>query len=93
MCVCVFLPLLVTGELSAGQGAGLHLEEGIWGGARDELTEEDVMWMKHAEDGEDSVSPDSIAVKTMQTTLRDTQDDIYHLPHYIIINKDGQQFK
>ena len=60
----MYIPQVVRGELPARLGAGLHLVEGVWGGAGEELAEEEAMWREDgAEDGEDSRSPDSISVK------------------------------
>lgn len=51
----------MRGELPAGLGAGLNFVEGVWGGAGEELAEEEAMWREdRAEDGEASRSPNSI---------------------------------
>lgn len=39
----VYIPQVVRGELPAGLGAGLHLLEGVWVGAGEELAEEEAM--------------------------------------------------
>lgn len=62
--MCVYVPKVVRGELPAGLGAGLHLVEGVWGGAGEELAEEEAMWREdEADEGEASRSPNSISVK------------------------------
>lgn len=44
MSMCVYVPQVVRGELPAGLGPGLlHLVEGVWGGAGEELAEEEAM--------------------------------------------------
>lgn len=39
----VYVPQVVRGELPAGLGAWLHLLEGVWGGAGEELAEEEAI--------------------------------------------------
>lgn len=42
--IYTYVPQVVRGELPAGLGAGLlHLVEGVWGGAGEELAEEEAV--------------------------------------------------